>query len=284
MTKSRKQGGGQDLRTPQEMDVQKALTVFWYKYYTQPLTTEQRIELADQFIADWLDSSKVKTDKPFIRHPATRLREYGRVHTVADVLADFIMRVDQVVERSEEYPVINQDASVNSAKERKEKERSIFYEYEEDNMEEGDVLPPYSVKVSSIVLDNSIEDELFAETAPSVKKFQAELRKVKHYKEFFATSFAEEYGYDRKDTLRKIKRLDLSRVRECKICGSAFYAHDFRRYVCDIQRGIKVHKFKGKPPVYEVTKESACELERDRIQAKERYKTRDLDEKNSTII
>jgi hypothetical protein len=268
--------------TTQERAVQGALDAFWYEHYTQPYTTEQRNKLAEGFIAKWLDPSKIKTDKQFVRHPATKNRLKNRNYTVADVLADFIMRVDQVAERKAEFPVENTDRQVNGAMQRQETELSIYFRDDLDKPpEERKPLPPYSVRANDIVMPNSVEDVLFTEHTPDVARFRAELRRVKKYAEFYATSFAEEYGFDKADTLRRIKRLDLSRVRECEICGGAFYAHDFRRHVCDTQRGIKTVREKGKAPVYVVTDESACELERERKTAKERAKIRDLVEEKS---
>lgn len=269
--------------TPQEMAVQGALDAFWYEHYTKSYTVNERNELAAAFADQWLDGTKIKSDKAFIRHPATKKRNYDRSYTVADVLADFILRIDQVTERSREYPVQNPDYSLKGDRLRKDKERSIFFQYEEDAMKEGDMIPPYSVTESDFQQANSIEDILFVDTAPNVEQFRAELRKVKKFAEFYATTFSEEYGYDKRDALRRIKELDLSRVRECEICGSAFYAHDLRRHVCDMQRGVFTHKEKGKKPVFEVTDYSTCEIERDNKKAQERYKTSFLGEKMSII-
>lgn len=269
--KPRKEGGGRYFKTPQEKDVQAALTAFWYEHYTKPYTTDERNRLAEQFADQWLDPTKVKIDKAFIRHPATVRRDFSRDYTVAEVLADFIMRANQFAERSAEYPISNPDHFVNSARERQKEERSIYFQYEEDiAAEKGKEsrLPPYSVRENAIILENSIEDILFAEHSPDVGKFQAEIRRVKKFAEFYATTFAEEYGYEKAEVLRRIKRLDLTRVRECEICGGAFYAHDFRRHVCDCQYGIKEHRVKGKAPVYEVTDESTCELKRNQENAR----------------
>lgn len=259
--------------TPQERAVQSALDAFWYEHYTKELTTDQRNQLADEFAEKWLVDRKFKIDRPFIRHPATKRRSFKRQYTVAEVLADFIIRADQVAEREEEYPVGNPDYEATGSNKRKHKELSLHFKDDLDKpKEERDPLPPYYVRANDIKLPNSVEDELFKETAPDVEQFRKELRRVKQFPEFYATTFAEEYNYDKKEALRRIKKLDLSRVRECRICGSAFYAHDLRRHVCDMQRGIKVHKEKGKAPVYEVTeKESACELERNRQARNMRY-------------
>lgn len=264
--KSRKAGGG-NFVTPQEREVQAALTAFWYEHYTKSYSKSYRVLLASEFSEKWLDPTKVKIDKAFIRHPATRLRDFARTYTVADVLADFIMRVDQVAERNEEFPISNPDHAHAGAKERKDNELSIHYQYEDDIAElEGKKLrlPPYSIRESDIVLDNSIEDTLFKEPTPDVKQFRAELRRVKQNAESYATKYVKERGAEKGEVLLRIKRLDLIRVRECSVCGNPFYAHDKRRYVCDLQKGIKVIRVKGKKTVYEVTNESTCELERNR--------------------
>lgn len=236
--KRTKSGESRMFITPQDKEVQRALDRFWYTYYSKPISTEKRNRLAEQFAEEWLDSSKIKTDKPFIRHPATKIRALERSYTVGEVLADFIMRVDQVAERMAEYPVANQDSNVNGANKRKQVERAIFFQEDEDIAEEKDDtrVPAYSVRESEIILDNSIEDILFAETTPTVERFRGELRKVKKYAEFYATSFAEDYGYPKQEALRRIKRLDLSRVRECEICSGAFYPTDLRQRYCDCQQ------------------------------------------------
>lgn len=269
--------------TPQERVVQGALDAFWYEHYTNEYTTDERNKLAEAFTDKWLDSTKIKVDKAYIRHPATKTRLYDRNYTVVEVLADFIMRVRQVSERSQEYPIGNPDYDVNGARFRQEHERSIFFQNEQDAMEEGETLPPYSVTEDSFEQKNSIEDVLFAENAPDIDRFRKELRHIKKFADFYATTYADERSLDKKEVLRRIKRLDLSRVRECEICGSAFYAHHLRRHVCDMQRGIKVHKEKGKKPIYEVTDYSTCEIERDNKKAQERYKIGILDEKKSII-
>lgn len=264
--KSRPAGGG-NFVTPQEREVQAALTAFWYEHYTKQYTTDQRNVLAEQFAEERLDPTKVKIDKVFIRHPATRLRDFTRSCTVADVLADFIMRVDQVAERAEEFPVSNPDHSHTGVQRRQENELSIHYQYQDDIAEQKGKeprLPPYSIKESDIVIDNSIETTFFAEEQPDVKQFQAELRRVKRNAGTFAKKYAKVRGYEEAEVIRRIKRLEIRRVRECSVCGNAFYAHDKRRHVCDLQRGIKVIRVKGKKTVYEVTNESACELERNR--------------------
>lgn len=248
--------------TPQEKAVQGALNAFWYEHYTKPYTTDQRNQLVEEFTEKWLNRSKFKISKAFIRHPATKTRQFSRNYTVMDVLADFIMRVDQVEERSEEYPIGNPDYEVNGTRRRQEKERSIFFQGDQDCLKEGDTVPAYCVTEDQFEQKNSIEDILFVETAPDVEQFRKELRHVKRFPEFYSTSFAEEYNYEKKDALRRIKKLDLSRVRECYICGSAFYAHDLRRHVCDMQRGIADKK----PSV-----QSACELERDRQASQNSY-------------
>ncbi|KAB2332927.1 hypothetical protein [Bacillus mesophilum] len=267
--------------TPQEYEVQSALNRFWDANYTQEYTADERNQLAEDFTLEWLDPSKIKIDKPFIRHPATRKRERSRSCTVADVLADFIMRVDQVAERQQEYPVTNPDRSVRDDRDRMQKERSIFFQYEMDAMVEGDVMPSGLVTELQLA-DDSIEDILFAEVAPDIEAFRQELRRVKQNAEFYTTTLAEKYGYQRKDVLRRIRKLDLSRVRECKVCGSAFYAHDYRRHICDMQQGIVAYK-EGDRRKYKLSDKSACELENERKTALNRGKTPILAEENSII-
>lgn len=267
--------------TPQEYEVQFALIKFWDDNYTKDYSSAYRSLLAAEFSDKWLDPTKIKIDKAFIRHPATRKRERSRSCTVSDVLADFIMRIDQVAERQQEYPVTNPDRTVKDDSERKEKEQGIFYQFQIDAMKEGDVMPG-GFATQYQLADSSIEDLIFAEVVPEIDAFRKELRYIKRNAEFYATTFAEKHGYQRKDALRRIKKLDLSRVRECKICGSAFYAHDYRRHICDMQQGIVAYK-EGDRPKYRLSNKSACELENERKSAINRAKSTILAEENSII-
>lgn len=239
--------------TKEETAVKDALYRFWFDHYTKPYTTAQRNQLVEDFASEWLDSSKIKMDKPVFYHPMNCLkRRYDETkRTAMDILADFIMRANMHEERRAEYSVTHAEQELTNADDRKELERSIFFQYEEDAMEEGERVPPYSIRESSIVLENSIEVTLFLETAPDVKKYREELKKVMEYPEFWATTLSEEYGYDKAEALREIKGLELDRVRECLICGNGFYAHDKRRHICDQQHGRDT---KGNR-----TKHSACE-------------------------
>ncbi|PMY00886.1 hypothetical protein C1Y18_35055, partial [Pseudomonas sp. MPR-R5A] len=88
--------------------------------------------------------------------------------TVSDVLADFIMRVDQVAERQQEFPISNPDKSVNGKRERSKKERGTFFQYEMDAMKEGDVMPTGLVTEDKLA-DQSIEDILFADVPPDIE-------------------------------------------------------------------------------------------------------------------
>jgi hypothetical protein len=222
--------------TPQEKAVQNALDAFWYEHYTKEYTTEERNQLAEEFADNWLE--KVSAVKPFIRHPATKHKRFNRELTVSEVLADFIMRANQFEERQAEYPVNNPDRERNTSKKREAEERSIFFQGWEDALDKdkGESVPAYSVTESEFEQENSIEDVIFQEEVPDVSKFITRLRHVKEFADFYATSFAEEYGFDKADAKKRIRQLDLSRVRECEICGGAFYARDLRLRYCDCQQ------------------------------------------------
>lgn len=243
--------------TDAEIAVQRALNDLWYANYTKLIKQAERNQLAADFAEQWLDPSRIKVDKPFIRHPATARKVFQRNYTVAEVLADFILRAKRKEEKSAEYPILNRDTELRREQSRRQYERSIVFESETDDDAEGmaESLPPYSVYERDLTIDNSIESELFAETSPTVDDFRRQLGKVKANVRKYAREY-EAKGYSYSDTLRRIKRLDLSRVRECVECGQAFYAHDLRRYVCDMQHG---RTEKG-----ERSELSTCELSADR--------------------
>ncbi|MHC8516193.1 hypothetical protein [Sporosarcina sp. ITBMC105] len=249
------------MLTEAEIAVQRALYKLWYEYYTQHMPQEKRNQLAADFAEKWLDPSLIKVDKPFIRHPATRRKVIQPSFTIAEVLADFILRAMQEEEKFADYPVLNPDTELRREFDRKEKERSIVFESEQDTGAADSaesITPtkqPYSVSERELPLVESVEDELFAEITPTVDAFRRQLEKVKMNARKYARKY-ESQGYQYADTLRRIRRLDITRVRECLECQGAFYAHDFRRYVCDLQHG---RTEKG-----EQTKLSTCELSADR--------------------
>lgn len=245
--------------TTAELAVKKALYKLWFKKYTKPISTEKRIELVEKFTEEWLDSDKIKVDKAFIYHPMNLLkRRYDEpAITVAEVLADFIMRVDIVAERDEDYPILNAEGELTRADQRAEHETGL---YSDDVDAEAGERVPYGV-----ITEAEAIAQLYTPREPAtVEQFTAELARVKKYAEFYATSLAEEYGYKKCDVLQKIKGLRLERVKKCKICGGGFYPKNIRREVCDQQVGIIAGGAR--------TAESACELEYNRNYHLEYYK------------
>lgn len=250
-----------NLATAAEKIVQFELNGLWWNEYTKDHTKTRRNRIAWCFAKRWLDPSKVKIDKPFIRHPATARKVKQRNYTVAEVLADFVMRVDQVVEKEEMYPIFNQDTEIRREGIRRDRERSIIFESEYDQavaeVSESKTpgatyrKPPYSIDESNFNNENPVESVLFADPKPTVESFRRQLAKVKRQAARYATRYTG-MGYDYADTVRRIRRLDLERIRECLECGQPFYAHDLRRQLCDLQH--------GKTEKGERSESSMCEL------------------------
>ena len=251
--------------TRAETAVQKALYDLWYKHYTKDIGTEKRKQLVYDFITDHLDTKLIKLTKPFIRHPETRLKSYSRTCTPLEILADFMIRAKQTTEKIEEYPVQSADTSFRHAKKRKEKELSIQFQSETDRDNSratytatkgfgytAPKMPPYSITESELLGGESpVESVIFGDTKKTVANFRKQIRHAQRNVEFYATSY-EELGYDFDEAKKRIRRLDIKRVRACEICGQPFYAHDLRRWICDLQVGVLE---KG-----ELSKSSACEL------------------------
>lgn len=242
-----------------ESAVQNALYELWYDYYAQSITQKERNQLARDFTEQWLDPSKVKVDKPAYYHPMTRLKQrFDRPPVTAlEILADFVIRADIHAERGVEYPVTHEEQEITLEDRRRTNEVGLFSD--EVDYEEGERVPYGYISEADAIA------QLYTPTKPiSADDFKIELSRVKKYAAFYATSFAEEYGYDRKETLKRINALDLERVRECKVCGGAFYPKDLRRFVCDQQHGLMVGGGRSE--------KSACELIDEANYQREYYK------------
>lgn len=217
-----------DQLTQGEKALQDAITTFWYSHYTKPYNTAKRNDLVAEFLArEPIDS--VALEKPFIVHPATRLKRKQASVTLMEVLADFIMRPLKATEKYEEYPVWSQEAEVAKDAQKKQKEKHIYFQEWEDGLPEDKEPPRFTITEDQI-------PQLKPHIEPlDVEQFRAILRRVKKYAGFYAVDWAEERGLKPGTVERMIKRLDLSRVRECDICGGAFYARDLRMKSCDCQ-------------------------------------------------
>lgn len=234
-----------------EIAVQKALYDLWYKHYSdKTLGKQERRELVDDFIAEHLSTDTVLLSKSFIRHPQTRKKQFARTATPLEVLADFMLNVDAVEERTKEFPIKSAESSFRQEQQRKKTEQSIYFQSESDADHEialsrmrkqGYIAPPLpsnSISEVDLIGDISeVEEELFREEPESVKSFRRLLRKVKRNPKKYALKY-ESKGYDYQKTIKNIRKLDDSRVKECFICGEPFYAHDKRRIICDLQHGI----------------------------------------------
>jgi len=253
-----------------EAMVQKAIYDLWFgNYSNDSLTTEDRIKMTEDFTSEYADPDKVKVDKPFLRHPMTYRKQFQRTATIAEVLGDFILRIDQVCERDEEYPIHGTEKVFMDGQKAQKRELSIYAQAEQDRAEalstshlvkyrftNGTTRPSYSIDEADVIAEASLVGRHKAGyKAPTVAEFGSTLRKVKANPDKWATHFALK-GYDYAITLRKIKRLDIGRVRECIECGEPFYAHDLRRNVCDLQHGIV--KRDGK---WVRSKSSHCEMQ-----------------------
>lgn len=251
-----------------EIAVQKALYDLWYKHYNDKgLQTADRRELVDDFIAEHLSVDTVLLTKSFIRHPQTRKKQFGRTATPLEVLADFMLNVDAIEERTQEYPIKSAESSFRHEMQRKKTEQSIYFQDEYDADHEialsqmhqrgyiTPTMPSNSVSESELIgYASEVEAEFFREEPQSVQSFRRILRNVKRNPKKYALRF-EAKGRSYKETIERIRKLDDSRVKACYICREPFYAHDKRRIICDLQQGIV-----GEGTNAKRSKQSMCEV------------------------
>lgn len=270
--------------TREEAGVQKAIYDLWYKHYTDDkITTKYRNDMSRVFMALWADPTKIKVGKPFLRHPATRLKDFSRSYTIAEVLADFVMRVKASEEKYEEYPVHGVEKVLrDNAKDRKhlvgiysqdESDRDSAEDYEhlrKYRLPKQTAMSAYDMSEFSVVQQQSavgervIESDTAGNSTKAIREFKRVLRREKSKAKGYARLYAND-GYDYDDALRRIRRLDDKRVRECIECGEVFYAHDNRRYVCDLQHGRVQDKVTGE---WRRSHQSHCEVENAKIRSK----------------
>lgn len=268
--------------TRQEAGVQLAIYDLWYKHYTNDkVTTKYRNDMVRVFNALWADSTKIKVNKPFLRHPATRLKDFSRSYTIEEILADFILCIEQVAERTAEYPINGVEKVFRDTVKDRGRLAGIYSQDEEDMNEMADgehlrqtglprinesSMSKYDLSEYSVIEKQSkVGEPVYNVEADDVaiRKFQRILMNEKKKAVGYARLYAND-GYDYKDTLRRIKKLDVSRVRTCVECGNVFYAHDRRRYICDLQYGIIKDKFTGK---WRRSELSHCEVENAKIRS-----------------
>lgn len=233
--------------TTAETAVQNALYELWYDFYTQPITTKERIELVEEFTDKWLDATKIKVDKATYYHPMTRLKQrFDRPQVTAlEILGDFIMRADMHEERDAEFPVTHDEQDITLEDRRKKEEVGLFSD--EVDFEAGERVP------SGYISEADAIAQMYTPSKPQkIEEFREELERVMKYPEFYATSFEEDYGYDYDESMKRIKALKLDRIKVCEVCSRPFYSRNIRRVVCDQQHGVMAGGGRSK--------ESACEL------------------------
>jgi len=211
-------------------NIQYEINRLWMDYYTSRIDSKQRIQLAEEFIQQ--HKGKVDFTKQSLDHPA--LIHKGRYdvgkQSIAEILADFIIRA----EKDKPRQVKSRDLELDHDDRYRENTFRIFEDDLDDAAKEaGEKIPAYSKSLGQIY-----EETPGTKKPVTERQVKEELSRVKQYSEFYATTFAEDYGKDYDDAIRRIRRLDLDRVRTCFQCSDGFYAHDLRRKVCDRQRGL----------------------------------------------
>lgn len=240
-------------------DLIMAVTKFWTDH-SKAAPQQWRNQLVEQFTEQWIDADLYS---PIMKHPESK-RKDSRKYSVLDILADFLLNADQVAERKEEYPVQNPNKRAKVENEIETTQLGIATEGDYD--EDTGMLPPFTIDEAKLTSNDPIKEIFFAEScAKSVAEFKELVEHVKEYRNYYVATYVEEMpekGRDRRQTMEAIRKMDVERVRECPECGGAFYAHDLRRHVCDLQK-------------YPNRQKSACEVNNKR----KTQKMRDLEQK-----
>lgn len=234
--------------TKQDKEVKRAIFSFYYEYRKMP--QDERNRLADEFLAEW--SGKVDITKKITPHPATKRKSYAPSYSVADIIADFIMQPMMAEERCAEYPVLNNDTEVRREQARRSTDKHPHYhlvfdgEMPTDRFGMSEGMPPFSMDESDFNNEDPFEILFGEPDASTVEELCKLIEDVKANRTYFVNKYEDlkkdwnEETKNKKRTAKNIdnaiRKLDVSRVRECIVCGQAFYAHDWRRETCDTQR------------------------------------------------
>ncbi|SFP99310.1 hypothetical protein [Salibacterium halotolerans] len=212
-------------------------------------TRQQRIEA---LFADFRAKGVTNTDAEggtvwplerwTMRHP--KLTKKGAESELINVITDYLLDVDQVAERSEDYPVYNAETEWRQEGARKENERTLMLDGEAGDMDEEwpAAFDPYSINEDKMAhaLDNPVEDELFPkDNASDPDSLIALIDTAKQNPRKYAGGSR---GAE-SEVRVKIRRLDTDRVRVCECCGQAYYAHDLKQKYCDVMRSFKQPAF-----------------------------------------
>ncbi|MGC6589842.1 hypothetical protein ACPV3A_33535 [Paenibacillus sp. Dod16] len=203
-----------------------------------------------------------------MKHPAL-LRKGAAPQTIGEILADFILNINEVAERKAEYPVLGPEKAHRDEKRREACESLLRFEREDDS----DYQPPGTVYEDSFVNGNPVEEQLLGERCDmSAEELIDRLKTIKRSPGEFIGKYADGTEWNRETTDKRrtvenvgeaINGIDLRRVKMCLVCGNAFYSHSKqpgRVKVCD----IIIHlKFKPK---------TQCQVTRDRALAPLRKK------------
>ncbi|WP_340030091.1 hypothetical protein MHB71_15335 [Paenibacillus sp. FSL H7-0940] len=246
-------------------DVLKKIQEFVIEHKDAP--TAWRPELVRQ-LTDELQQGGVEQRLYWMwkmRHPSL-LKKSAAYQTIGDILADFIMNIGEVAERGEEYPVRGAEKTYREEVRSNEHEVVLRFERSELN---PDFQPRGTVFEDAIPHTNSVEEALYGErTDMSEEELAGILTSVKQHPREFIGQYADGSPWNRETVDKRrsaenigeaLARIDMRRVRVCKVCGNAFYSHSAqpgRVKVCDI---LPHHKQKPK---------SICQVERDRLLAK----------------
>lgn len=203
--------------------------------------------LVTYFIDEW--KHKVSLTREIMRHPVIRKKSM-KLYSIHDILTDWLLDIDQVAERTHEYPIENADKRARVEKHVRKNVYSLVLDGVRQDDEEYRT-PPYSVEESSLDAQDPIEDIFFSDsTLSTVDELRERLLHVKKFREFYVTTYSSEMpekGRSREAVDKAIRKLDVTKVKQCDTCGGAFYAYYRGRIHCDIQK-------------YPGSEKSACEV------------------------
>jgi hypothetical protein len=180
-------------------------------------------------------------------HPDLIRKSSARRYGILEVLADFILDVDMIAERSAEYPITNAEADLYRDKKRKRHERYLILDEHVSESDPDAPPPPGTIYEHAFNTGNPVEAALF-NVQPSgqmtVEALRDLIRKIKTNPEPYVRKYADgsAWNADRPEKRRTkravraaIRALDERRVRTCRVCRNGFYSRN-GRFVCDVVR------------------------------------------------
>jgi hypothetical protein len=181
------ENGGDMMGLREEAILRKEVYRFWFHNYRRVKDHRRQVFVDALLIRLRRElQSEYYLTAELIPHPEKARKDFYHNHSVLEILADFLLRANQVEERSEDHPIYNPEKEFNDRESRKKVERSMIsgdnhsmmsgdkHDYGKDDSWPSGERQPYSIDEYEFNNEGKpVEEQLFAESqAETVDEFR----------------------------------------------------------------------------------------------------------------